>query len=231
MPPTPVDDHTTEFEELAALDALGVLEGDELLRFEAHAAHCEYCRLMVQGDREALAHAAPEMDPSPDFKERLMQRAASELAASEPAARAQAAAQPSRIVAFRRRTAWLTSIAAVLVVGLLTLGAFTFQNQTVAMYPLSSTSGLNGSAVVNVRRSGATELQMSGVPEPPAGYLYEAWIIPPGGQPVPAGTAPSGDAKLPLGQLSSGTKVAVTQERSRVDAPTSPPVLSGVVQS
>ncbi len=84
-PPPPVDDHTEEFEQLAGLAALDVLEGDDQGRFEAHAAHCERCRLMVQLDREALARAAPEMDPSPDFKTRLMQRAAAELAAdTEP---------------------------------------------------------------------------------------------------------------------------------------------------
>ena len=81
MPPTPVDDHTEEFEQLAGLQALEVLEGEELRRFEEHAARCERCRLMVRLDREALALAVPEMDPSPDFKARLMERAAAELAA------------------------------------------------------------------------------------------------------------------------------------------------------
>src|SRR5689334_5574486 len=80
MSPTPVDDHTEEFEQLAGLSALDVLEGEERERFEAHAGHCERCRVMVRLDREALALAAPEMEPSPDFKARLMQRAAQELA-------------------------------------------------------------------------------------------------------------------------------------------------------
>src|SRR4051812_12974863 len=78
----PVDDHTEEFEELAGLSALHALEGNELERFERHAATCERCRVMVRLDREALASlslVAPEMEPSPDFKARLMRRAAQEL--------------------------------------------------------------------------------------------------------------------------------------------------------
>jgi anti-sigma-K factor RskA len=224
MPPPPVDDHTEEFEQLAGLAALGVLEGDDHARFEAHAAHCERCRLMVQLDREALALAAPEMEPSPDFKARLMQRAAVELATSEALAR-----EPAKIIPFWRRAPWASAIAALLVVGIVIAGAFSYQNQIVASYTLSGTLG--GSTVVNVRRSGATELDMNGVQNPPPGYIYEAWIIPPNGQPVAAGTMQSGDATVPLAQLPDGAIVAVTQERSRVDAPTSPPIMAVVVQS
>src|SRR5437763_9718153 len=84
MPPTPVDDHTEEFDQLAGLVALEILDGDELVRFEQHVAACERCQVMVRLDREALARAAPEMDPSPDFKQRLMARATQELAATHP---------------------------------------------------------------------------------------------------------------------------------------------------
>src|SRR5215472_3072900 len=261
MPPPPVDDHTEEFEQLAGLEALGVLEGDDQARFEAHAAHCERCRLMVQLDREALALAAPEMDPSPDFKARLMQRAAAELATTEADGSAQQsnvtpiappkvtplrpaamglpveqpaeAAQPVEAVEaeppvedaqrpegeeptprepakipFWRRTSWASAIAALLVIGIVTVGAFSYQNQVVASYALSG--NLGGSAVVNVRRSGATELNLSGVQDPPPGYVYEAWIIPPTGQPIAAGTMQSGDASVPLAQVPDGATVAVT---------------------
>jgi hypothetical protein len=235
MPPTPVDDHTEEFEQLAALAALDVLEGDEQVRFEQHAAQCERCRLMVQLDREALARAAPEMDPSPDFKARLMQRAADELAQGpadqpevapppEPTPLRAAAPPPNVIPLWRRAPRWASALAAVFVVGLVALGGYTYQNQVVVSYPLSGS--VPGDAVVNIRRNGNAELQMRGVASPPPGYLYEAWIIPPGGAPIAAGTAPSGDATLPLNGVGSGVTVAVTQEQSRVDAPTSAPVLA-----
>ena len=344
MPPTPVDDHTYEFEQLAGLAALGALEGDDQVRFEEHAARCERCRMMVQLDQEALARAAPEMDPSPDFKARLMQRAAAELAATDdarasapapnvtpirppsvtpirapestpiegaaadatppaqlgdaeqprqpdevepthpadtlqplrpadadqpgtrpgaeqatppsavqptpldadqPSARPADTQQserttdtsqpspvsrpPAKVLPFWRRSPWASAIAALLVLGLFTAGAYSYQNQVVASYALSGTA--SGNAVVNVRRSGATELNMSGVQNPPPGYVYEAWIIPPNGQPVAAGTTPTGTATLPLSQLSSGTTVAVTQEQRPVEAPTSAPIMAVVVQS
>ena len=248
MPPTPVDDHTDEFEQLAGLSALDVLEGDELARFERHAAGCERCRLMERLDREALARAAPEMDPSPDFKTRLMQRAAQELAATAAPERAATAAQdpaaiaarerrpepiplrpPANVIPFWRRSRWISALAAVLVIGLVSVGAFTYQNQVVATYSLSGNGP--GSAVVVVRRSGAAELDMSGVPNPPAGFLYEAWVIPQGGQPVAAGTTTTGNTTLPLPGDVRGKTVAITQERTRVDAPTSTPIMATAVQS
>jgi Anti-sigma-K factor rskA, C-terminal len=244
MPPTPVDDHTEEFEQLAGLQALDVLEGEDLQRFEQHAAHCERCQLMVQTDREALALAAPEMDPSPDFKARLMQRAAQELAApTEPPAHLEDAQRverqpvplrpreerPPNVVAFRRRAPWASAIAAVLVLGIVTAGGYAYQNQVVASYALQGSVG--GSAVVNVRRNGSSELALSGIQNPPSGYVYEAWLIPPNGQPIPAGTMAQGDARLPLDRVGSGTTVAITQERGRVDAPTGAPLMAVVVQS
>ena len=241
MPPSPVDEHTEEFEQLAGLSALDVLEGDEHARFEQHAATCERCRLMVRVDRETLALAAPEMDPSPDFKARLMQRATRELGNEQAAVLEQPLSQatpepspqplrrPPNVLPFWRRTPWASALAAVLVIGLVTAGGYAYENQVVASYAL--TGGLSGTAVVNVRRSGAAELDMSGVQDPPTGYLYEAWIIPPNSQPIAAGVTPTGEARLPLNGVSTGTTVAVTQERSRVDAPTSAPLLAVVVQS
>jgi anti-sigma-K factor RskA len=231
MASTPVDDHTEEFEQLAGLAALEILEGDELARFEQHVDQCERCRLMLRLDREALAVAMPEMDPSPGFKDRLMQRAAQELAAAAPAQ-----APPAPIPLHRaptpiplwRRSPWVSAVAAVLVVALVSAGAFSYQNQVIASYPLHGT--LAGSAVVEVRRSGAAELRLRGVSNPPPGLIYEAWIIPDGGQPIPAGVTSSGDAELPLIGVSSGSTIAITEERERVGAPTTDPVMVTVVQ-
>jgi hypothetical protein len=232
MPPSPVDDHTEEFEQLAGLSALDVLSGDELARFERHAASCKRCRLMEQLDREALARAAPEMDASPGFKARLMQRAAQELAVAAPTRPAVAQPVPTRppkVITFWRRSPWPSALAAVLVVALVAAGAFTYENQVVASYALSGSLG--GTATVSVRRSGAAELEMSGVPDPQSGFLYEAWVIPQGGQPVAAGTTTSGNVRLPLPGDVRGKTVALTQERTRVDAPTSAPIMAAVVQS
>jgi anti-sigma-K factor RskA len=259
MSNTPIDGHSEEFDELAGLYALRVLDGDELDRFEAHSADCERCQLMVRLDREALARVAlvaPAMDPSPDFKARLMRRAAEELAAAgaatastdqttqRPAAAIaadepplintprvepiQLRPRPANVVSFWRRSPWMSALAAVFVVALVTAGAFTFENQTVATYEL--TGSVPGSARVVVRRSGAAELDMTGVPNPEPGFIYEAWIIA-SGKPVAAGITTTGDAKLPLSGDLRGTTIAITKERSRVDQPTSDPILATVVQS
>jgi hypothetical protein len=84
-----------------------------------------------------------------------------------------------------------------------------------------------------IKRSGAAELEMQGVPDPGQGYVYEAWIIPPGqGQaPVAAGITPTGNATIPLPRDVRGATVAITREPGRVDAPTSAPLMAAVVQS
>jgi Anti-sigma-K factor rskA len=254
MPDQPVDDHSEEFEQLAGLSALRVLDGDELERFEQHAEHCERCQVMVRLDRQALmgvSLVAPEMDPSPDFKQRLMQRAAAELAASvavaettpaqpqsAPAEREPTPAEreptpvraPPNVVPFRRRTStWVGALAALLVLGLVTVGAYSYENQPVARYNLSGSAP--GTASVVLRRSGAADLEMQGVPDPGPGYVYEAWVIPDGKAPVAAGVTSTGNATLPLPGDVRGSTVAITREPGRVDAPTSAPVMATEVQS
>jgi anti-sigma-K factor RskA len=231
-----VDDHTEEFEQLAGLSALDALEGDELARFERHAAQCERCRLVVRLDRETLARLSvtpPEMDASPDFKARLMQRAAAELAQSTTT---QATVEPiplrpppSNVVPLWRRSPWVRAIAALFVVGLITAGTLTYENQVVDSYVLSGS--LPGIARVNVHRSGAAELDMRGVPDPEPGFVYELWVIPQGQQPIPIDTTTRGDASLNLPSNLRGSTVAITRETRRVEVPTPPVLLSTVVQS
>ena len=238
MAATPVDDHTQEFEELAGLSALHVLDGEERERFDRHAAHCERCQVMLRLDREALAHVsllAPDMDPSPDFKARLMRRAAQELAAAAPTTDVEAREpiplrpRPSNVVSLWRRSPRVNALAAVLVLGIATAGAITYENQPVATAELHGDA--SGRAVVVVRRNGSAELEMQGVPDPGPGFIYEAWIIPPGKEPVAAGTTATGQAKVPLSGDPRGSTVAITKERSRVDTPTLPILMLGEVRT
>lgn len=245
MSVTPVAaDHSEEFEQLAGLSALRVLDGDEEQRFERHAAQCERCRLIVRLDQETLTNlslAAPEMDPSPDFKRRLMDRAASELAQSsarierpepdEPAEPIPLRPRANNVVPLWRRRAWVSSIAAVLMVALISVaGLNALQNQVVSTYAVAAG---DASMMVHVRRSGAVEMEIHGVAPPPPGFVYEAWIIPPGRAPVAAGVTPTGDARMSLPNEARGSTVAVTLERgpSGSSAPTSPPLMAVVVAS
>lgn len=232
-----LDEHSHEFAQLAGLFALGVLEGDDLARFRAHANGCGRCRLMVRVDRQALTSLSlmgPAMDPSPDFKARLMRLAAEELAAPKDATAPEAGLAPTplrggpaNVLRLWRRSPWASVVAAVFVVAVVAAGAFAFENQTVATYQL--TGSAPGSAKVLVHRSGEAELDMTG-PSPDPGFVYEAWIIPRGStQPIAAGIINTGDATLKLSADLRGATVAITKERGRVDAPTSDPIMSAVV--
>ncbi len=222
MSATPIAaDHSEDFEQLAALAALRALDDEEQARFEQHALQCERCRMIERLDRETLRNvslAAPEMDPSPGFKTRLMARAAAELAA-EQAAQVREVERPEpiplrppgRILQFRR-SVWASALAAVFVIGVASASVFTYMNQVVASYVLTGSAA--GEATVLVRRSGAVELLLRGVDDPPSGFVYEAWIIPPGQQPLAAGVTPRGSASLPLSGSARGSTVAITQERA-----------------
>lgn len=228
-----LDEHSTEFERAAGLSALGLIEGEERTRFEAHVRQCERCQVMRRLDAEtlrALTLTAPEMDPSPDFKVRLLQRAAAEL----PTPSTSAGLQPiplrrSNVIPFYRRSPVLSALAAVFVLALVSAGALSYQNQTVAEVALHGDAP--GDAVVIVRRSGAADLEMRNVPDPDPGYVYEAWIIPPGGRPVAAGVVANGTAKISLEGDPRGKTVAITREPGRVPDPTSRPLMVGAVQS
>jgi anti-sigma-K factor RskA len=227
--PPPAAGHTHDFEELAGLAALGVLEGDELASFEQHAQTCERCRAIERADRAAVMErggAAPEMDPSPGFKERLFERARAELVQQEPVR-----LEERRVVPLHaRRPAWLASLAAVFVIALAGAGTYSYMNQVVTSVTL--TGSASGEAVVLVRRSGAATLQMRGLPNPQPGSVYEAWIIPPNQAPVPAGITSAGQADLPLSGSLNGSTVAITVEQAPgATAPTTPPILAAPVVS
>ena len=83
-----MNDHET-WETLAAVYAVGALDGDDLARFEAHLAEgCERCETIVRESREALtrmALAATAAVPPPAVKAALQARID---AATRPSARA-----------------------------------------------------------------------------------------------------------------------------------------------
>jgi anti-sigma-K factor RskA len=68
------------------------------------------------------------------------------------------------------------------------------------------------------------------LPAAPAGHVYEAWVIPPGGAPRKAGLF-SSDGSMTMVALTEnvlkGSVVAATMERAGgADKPTQPPVFS-----
>jgi len=98
-----MNDHET-YETLAAVYAVGALDGDDLARFEAHLAEgCDRCETIVRESREALARMALAATPSvppPDVRAALQ-------------ARIDAAIRPSARAARRGWLTWAAATAAV----------------------------------------------------------------------------------------------------------------------
>jgi anti-sigma-K factor RskA len=98
------------FDELAAVYAVGALDGDDLHRFEAHLAEgCERCALSLRESHEALARAAlagtPAIPP-PSVKAALLRRVA--------------AADRRPVRAARSRASWVPWAAATAAVAVIT---------------------------------------------------------------------------------------------------------------
>jgi anti-sigma-K factor RskA len=103
------------FDDLAAVYAVGALDGDDLRRFEAHMAEgCERCALTLRESHEALARAAlagtPAIPP-PAVKVALLRRVAAADRRPVPPARSRASWVP-----------WAAATAAVAVITALLTG-------------------------------------------------------------------------------------------------------------
>lgn len=86
--------HPTRAEDFD-LYALGALDGDEKVAFEAHLATCADCKLKLAdsyGRMSLLAFSAPTVAPSPQVKERLMRQ----LALTSPPRGAVVQSKPER---------------------------------------------------------------------------------------------------------------------------------------
>jgi anti-sigma-K factor RskA len=103
------------FDELAAVYAVGALDGEDLVRFEAHLAEgCARCALILLDSREALARVAladPPAVPPPGVKAALLERLRVE---APPAAR--------RAPARAGWVPWAAATAAVAVVAAMLTG-------------------------------------------------------------------------------------------------------------
>ena len=215
--------------ELTAGYALDALDGDERRAYEEHLAGCERCRddLASFWDvTSALAVAASGPEPSPELRERVL---------------ASVRAEPQNVVplAPRRRGYVLPAVAAVaagaaaVAIGLgiyaLSLSndlddARSALSQPPQVVPIEGAEGR-----LLVQAEGRAWLELSGLPEAPAGKTYEIWVIE-GQTPRRAGLydgAPSTTLVRVERPVPDGAVVAVTEEQDGgVDAPTSTPVVA-----
>jgi anti-sigma-K factor RskA len=200
-----MNDHEM-YETLAAVYAVGALDGDDLARLEAHLAEgCERCEVIVRESREALARmalaAAPAVPP-PNVKAALQTRID---AATRPSARALRRGW----LTWSAATAAVVALAAMLTSGIVAsryearLGQIArevaaererlerqeaaLRAQVTAMellrdpatriVDLRSPSGTSAVARVIWNDKAGGYLMVAGLPEAPAGKAYELWAL------------------------------------------------------
>jgi hypothetical protein len=226
-------------EELAGALAFDALD---LAEFEAVANHAATCSEPHSELRAALGagmvlEAALEpVTPSPALRSRIM----TSIAADAEAARA-----PSRPSWFRRP--WLARVAAGLAAATLVVllgwnlvlqGRLAdrqaeLERVAAALSTDGAVQRVTGTAGGGLIVSGPDgPLFVASVPPAGAGKLYEMWLLDAAGAAVPVGTfdAPDPDGLVIVElerPLTGFTTFAVTVEASRVDAPSSQPVLVG----
>jgi len=193
-----------DLHELTAAYALDALDVEDVEAYEAHLAQCERCQLDLAGMSEAataLAWATDAPAPPSGLRARILDAATAERTNVVPL-------RP------RPRLAWIAAaVAACAALGLGVWGA------------TKPTHGRTLAAVLVVHGTNAS-LDVSGLPAPPQGKTYEAWVIPAGGRPQAAGTFGGRTITL-LRPVPHGATVAVTVERAGgVQAPTTTPIVT-----
>jgi len=226
--------------DLTAAYALDALDADERDRYEAHLAQCERCRgeLATLGEATtALALAVPAPAPPARLRSRILDAAAAERANVVPLS--------MRRVWLTRATAAAASVAACAAIGLGVWGAtlsndlanqkaLNAQNERatqILLDPASQKTNLRGGrGMVAIDATGRGVLVVDRLPAAPSGKTYEAWVIPPGGEPQRAGLFKGGGSMtmVPLEKsVPAGSVVAATVERSGgVSKPTATPIFS-----
>jgi anti-sigma-K factor RskA len=221
---------------------LGAMAPDEREHFEVHLAACTICREEVDELRpaaEALPMASPQMVPTQALKDRIMAEVERE---AELLAQAGASAdRPEPARARRSRGWWPPSgwrlapvAAALLIAGVLAGTALdgTARDGTATRSISADVKAPGASAQLQVAGEKAT-LVARNLPAPPAGRVYEVWIMPKGSatpRPTSVLFVPRGDgsaeAAIP-GSVSDTQKVLVTDEPSAgSDTPTGKVILS-----
>jgi anti-sigma-K factor RskA len=169
----------------------GLDAADERLVLE-HVETCERCRVQLremEAVAAALAFAAPQADPPPQLRERLLEASGPEVVPSAPA---EERPQP------HRRWSWWPRVSAV-AVPLLGLAVIALAVWNVSLRGQVSDAEVQAVAPMTnvgnvVSFSGGQAAVIGGLKPAPAGHTYEAWVIPKG-ETVPraAGTFAGGD--------------------------------------
>ena len=189
----------------------GLDAADERLVLE-HVQTCERCRVQLremEAVAAALAFAAPQAEPPPELRDRLLEAIGPEVVPSAPSAPPQPHA----------RWSWWPRVSAVAVpvLGLAVIA--------LAVWNISLRGDVNNGEVRSVAPiadvgnvvsfSGGQATVVGGLKPAPAGHTYEAWVIPKGeAVPQAAGTFAGGnDMSFTLTRnASAGDTIVITLE-------------------
>jgi anti-sigma-K factor RskA len=220
----------------AAPYLLDALEPDEAELYRQHLQHCRHCQLelaQLAPSASKLAEYAPPVGVPQELIGEVMARVRSDaelLAAAGPDAdRITRRSRPRRL-AFAFVTA---AIAAAIAVTIALSGASVKTRVTTAAVAAS----LPGAHAQLHQTDTQAELQVTGIPQPPPGKVYEVWLAKPHDAPqrTDALFSPTGEGNANVdvpGDLHDIELVMVTIEPAGGSAhPTSPPIIIANLKS
>lgn len=244
----------TTVDERGAAYAIGGLAPNEERELSRHLETCDRPHEEVRsfvGAAAAIPGSLEPVAPSADLRARLMATVVATPQEHRPpvAARATQAREPE-VREMPRRAWWQLrplagGLAAVGLAAVIGLGAWNISlngqlaDRDAALRAVASADAAfaaQGSAGRGwVIQNGDEAMFMAdGLVDLSSGNLYELWLIDADGNPVAAGTLTDTDgvALVPLERgIEGATTFAVTVEPERVDAPTSAPVLTAVLDA
>jgi anti-sigma-K factor RskA len=218
---------------------LGALMEDEHREFAEHLRRCADCRREVaelQVAADALPLAATPVDPPAHLRERIMS-VVREEARLQAAARGEREDRRERAPRWRRwRLPGIAPIpAAIAACALLALGVaagvLIDRSQGTAREVPAQVAVAGASGTLRVEDDGDAALQLSDMPQPPPGRVYQVWLKRPGAEPAPTDAlfTPSRDGSASVdvpGDVRTVDQVLVTDEpRGGSRKPTRNPVI------
>jgi len=213
--------HDESMLELAALRAIGALEHDEAELIDRHLADCDECQAEYARSRAAGAALAfsTTTPPPPELRDRVLSRAV----------------RITRVRPWYQLTAWRFAAAAAVVVVAVGSWFATHEQQPEQRWAAHCTAPVAADCGDLVASGGVLRLDARGLETPPAGKVYQAWVIHPKQEPIPEPTFSvdsSGAGSVEIAAApTKGDIVAVTIEPAGGSKqPTSKPLLVATIE-
>jgi anti-sigma-K factor RskA len=208
--------HDESMLELASLRAIGALDAQEAAIIDQHMATCALCRTEFERSRAvgtAIAFAAAT--PAPEHLRARVLHSAVKI---------------RRVRPWYRNPAGLSAIAAAVIVAVAGSWLVSHRTPPQKQWALKCAIASADCGGTVVAAAGLLQLDAHGLPPPPSGKVYQAWIIRGTQAPIPEPTfavSKQGDGAVAIPTTpGAGDVVAVTLEpKGGSKAPTTKPVL------